>query len=413
MAHEVGGVRLVETSAARALWPLGLATALSLMGDSTLYAVLPTHPADAGIALGSIGLVLSVNRIVRLASNGPAGWLFDRLPDRRTVFIGALWLGVLSTTVYALSAGLYPLLAGRLLWGIAWSGIWVAGNAIVLQMAPADRRGRWVGVYQVWFFFGAALGSLLGGLLTDAVGYRQALWIGALVSALGALAANLALTNPRSASAETPAEPSAAAASTRRSWLPDFGAISPALWAVAGAHGINRLVASGVVSGTLGLVVQQNFAGLRIETLQIGVASVTGGLLAARTLVSLVGAPFAGVWSDAAGRRWGLLVISLVLGGVGIGLLALPGASVMVVATFLGAAASGSIQALATALAGDLAVGKRHGSGLGILYTAGDLGSAIGPLAAYALLPWTGLPAIFVGCAVAMLAVAGWVAVAR
>ena len=35
---------------ARVLFPLGLGTALSLVGDTTLYAVLPTHTAEAGVA---------------------------------------------------------------------------------------------------------------------------------------------------------------------------------------------------------------------------------------------------------------------------------------------------------------------------------------------------------------------------
>src|SRR5512142_637007 len=184
-----------KVGAGRALWPLGLATALSLMGDATLYAVLPLHPSEAGIALGSVGIILSVNRIIRLATNGPAGWLFDRLTDRLLLFLASLWLCVICTAIYALSSGLPILFMGRLLWGLAWSGIWVGGNAIVLEIAPEALRGRWVGIYQVWFFFGSALGSLLGGVLTDAVGYRQALWIGAAISAVGAFAALVALTD--------------------------------------------------------------------------------------------------------------------------------------------------------------------------------------------------------------------------
>lgn len=404
----------VAGSAAQALWPLGLATALSLMGDATLYAVLPTHPVDAGIALGSVGLILSINRVIRLLSNGPAGWLFDRLPDRRTLFVGSLWLGVLSTAMYASSAGLPLLFLARLLWGLAWSGIWIGGNAIVLEMAPEDQRGRWVGIYQVWFFFGAALGSFLGGAFTDAVGYHHALGLGALISAGGTLAAMAALGNPRPGARGNPGaggvpkkqEPAASIRRIRVS-LPRWRAISPAMGAASAAHAANRLVVSGVVSATLGLVVEENLgAGLQWGAWQLGVASITGGFLAARTLVSLVGAPLAGIWSDSEGNRWRLLVWSLVASALGIGLLAAPGIVPVVAGTFVGAAASGSIQALATTLAGDLASDRRHAANLGILYTAGDLGSAIGPVAAYALLPLTGLPAVFVGCAILLLLVA-------
>src|SRR5512142_1670372 len=225
-----------KVGAGRALWPLGLATALSLMGDATLYAVLPLHPSEAGIALGSVGIILSVNRIIRLATNGPAGWLFDRLTDRRLLFLASLWLGVICTAIYALSSGLPILFVGRLLWGLAWSGIWVGGNAIVLQSAPEALRGRWVGIYQVWFFSGSALGSFLGGVLTDAVGYRQALWIGAAISTLGALAAMVGLSDRNGTS-----HPNLLVSSGGRV-LTGWRHISPAMWAVAAAQGMNRLV---------------------------------------------------------------------------------------------------------------------------------------------------------------------------
>jgi dipeptide/tripeptide permease len=263
------------------------------------------------------------------------------------------------------------------------------------------------------------VGSFVGGALTDAVGYHHALGLGALISAAGALAAMAALRSPR-ASARVNArigagrtnEIRAAPARGIRFSLPQWPAISwraisPALGAVSAAHAANRLVVSGVVSATLGLVVEENLgAGLQWGAWQMGVASITGGILAARTLVSLLGAPLAGVWSDAEGNRWQLLVWSLVAGALGIGLLAAPGVVPILVGTFVGAAASGSIQALSTTLAGDLASDRRHGANLGILYTAGDLGSAIGPVAAYALLPLTGLPAVFIACAVLLMLVA-------
>lgn len=408
MAEQTQRAALGQVSAGRALWPLGLATALSLMGDATLYAILPLYPAEAGIALESVGIILSVNRLIRLATNSPVGWLFDRVPDRRLLFFASLWLGVLSTAIYALSSGLPILFIGRLLWGLAWSGIWVGGNAIVLQSAPEALRGRWVGIYQVWFFSGSALGSFLGGVLTDAVGYRQALWIGAAISTLGALAAMAGLSDRNGSSHRTHLVSSGGRGPT------GWRHISPAMWAVAVAQGMNRLVTAGIVAATLGLVIRQALGTeLQWGAWQVGVASMTGGLLASRTLVSLVGAPFAGVWSDASGRRWELLALSMVAGAIGVGLMALPNVLLVIVGTFLGAAASGSIQALSTALAGDLSKGKYHGSNLGILYTAGDLGSAIGPLAAYALLSGGGLPVIYLGSAVLMIVVAVWTAFMR
>ena len=170
------------------LLPVAIGTGLSLIGDSSLYAVLPTHVSDAGITLASVGIILSANRFVRLLLNGPAGLAYDRWP-RRPLFVGALLLGAFSTALYAFRGGFWPLLAGRLLWGLSWSGIWVGGNAMIADICDRHTRGRWVGLYQTSFFLGTASGSILGGLLTDRLGYPLAMGIGASLTLAGALTA--------------------------------------------------------------------------------------------------------------------------------------------------------------------------------------------------------------------------------
>ena len=98
---------------------LGLGMALSLPGDATLYVVLPTHTAEAGIVLADVGLMLSANRLIRLLFNGPYGLLIERIPRRR-MLVPSLFLGGFSTLLYTVP-GFWPLLIGRLLWGVAWS----------------------------------------------------------------------------------------------------------------------------------------------------------------------------------------------------------------------------------------------------------------------------------------------------
>ncbi|VAW30541.1 hypothetical protein MNBD_CHLOROFLEXI01-4050 [hydrothermal vent metagenome] len=130
----------------RVLLPVGFGTALSLIGDSTLYTVLPTQAEDIGLTLAMVGVLLSLNRFVRLGANGVAGWLCDRFP-KRPLFITSLLLGAVSSAIFAFTT-LYPLLlVARLLWGIAWAGIWVAGNGLVLDLTQTADRGRWIGNY--------------------------------------------------------------------------------------------------------------------------------------------------------------------------------------------------------------------------------------------------------------------------
>ena len=172
----------------RALLAVSVGTCLSLMGDASLYAVLPTHAADAGISLASVGALLSANRFIRLLLNGPGGVVYDR-GRRRRLFVSAMFIGAFSTALYGLTRGFWPLMLGRLLWGLAWVGIWIGGNTIVLDVARDENRGRWVGLYHISFFLGSAGGSLLGGFLTDRLGYHTAMSVGAAVTFLGALVA--------------------------------------------------------------------------------------------------------------------------------------------------------------------------------------------------------------------------------
>jgi MFS family permease len=371
----------------RVLFPLGLGTALSLMGDATLYTVLPTHTAEAGIALSSVGIILGVNRAVRLFLNGPAGLAYDRWPRRR-LFVPALFIGSLSTAVYAATRGFWPMLVGRLLWGLAWSGIWVGGATVILDVTTAQDRGRWIGLYQTWFFLGAALGAFAGGLLTDWLGYSATMWLGAAVTALGGLIALILLP-------ET--------CSTR----PDLGSPSVerirlrlcanwSLWVAVSLQGINRFVTAGVLAATMGLLVQDH---LRSVSLTLGVATLTGALMAGRTLLSTVAAPLAGAASDWLGSRWKVARWGLAIGITSMTLVAWGAPSAILTGISLGAVTGGTVQALVTALTGDLVSQAQRGRAIGLLHTAGDLGSAMGPPTAYALIPWIGLRGVYLLCA--------------
>ena len=286
----------------KVLFPLGLGTALSLMGDATLYTVLPTHAAEAGITLAAVGIILSANRIIRLFLNGPAGYAYDRNPRRR-LFVPALFIGALSTAVYAVSSGFWPLLAGRLIWGLAWSGIWVGRATIILDVTNDSDRGRWTGLYQTWFFLGAAFGAFFGGWLTDQVGFSTTMWIGAAITALGGIAAWIALpethsTNRVKASSSTP--------NSSEKWRPHGELIG-----VISLNGINRFITAGVIAATLALLVQKE---LDTSNVVLGVATVTGILFGLRTILSMFAAPISGSLSDRTGNRWGITIAALLIG---------------------------------------------------------------------------------------------------
>lgn len=379
---------------ARVLLPLGLGTALSLLGDSALYTVLPTHTSAAGIALAQVGILLGINRAIRLLLNGPAGLAYSRY-RRRVLFVSALFIGALSTALYGAARGFWPLLVGRLLWGIAWSGIWVGGATMILDVAQAHERGRWIGLYQTWFFLGTASGSLGGGLLTDWVGYHGAMGICAALTALGALIALFFLPETRGCRLPDPTGPAIPANPA------PAGSSGAALWGTISMQGIGRFVGAGVISATIALLVQDY---VESAGLLLGVATLTGVFSAARTTLSMVSAPLGGLLSDKLGSRWGVMALSVAIGCMGLSLMAwgLPGA--IVGGVVLSSVYAGSVQSLAATLTGDLVSPRHRGKAIGLLHTSGDLGSAIGPSFAYALLPVMGLRGVYMVCAVLLAA---------
>ncbi|HSF81245.1 MAG TPA: MFS transporter [Anaerolineales bacterium] len=379
-------------SPARFLLPLGIGTALSLMGDTTLYVVLPTHTEQAGIALGTVGILLGVNRFIRLALNGLSGVAFDRW-GRRWLFILALLVGVLSTAIYALTRGFWALLVGRLVWGLAWSGIWVGGTTIILDVSSARERGRWVGLYQTWFMFGASFGALAGGVLTDWLGYGMTMWAATGVSALGLIISIVLL--PETGTSSSKPDLVEVSSPQSRLWY-----THPTLWMATFVHGLNRLAFAGVLAATVALLVESHLEGREVI---IGTATLTGLLIAARSVFSMIAAPLAGTLSDRTGNRWLAVLVGLALAVASMFLVGLASLAAALIGVILGAFATGFLQTPVAAITGDLAGERRRGRAIGFLQTGGDLGSALGPPIAYALLPLVGLAGVYRALAVFFL----------
>ncbi|MBD3307444.1 MFS transporter [candidate division KSB3 bacterium] len=373
-------------SPARILFVLGLGTAFSLLGDATLYAVLPTHTADAGITLGMVGILLGINRATRLISNGVAGWCYDRLPQRRLFLLG-LSIGAFSTWCYAVAPGFWILCLGRIFWGTAWSLIWVGGGTIILNITQESERGRWTGFYQTWFFLGIGVGAFVGGLFTDLVGYRATLWIAAGIQAVGAGIVCAALPPiPRTVEAHASSMP-------RKSFK---ALLSREFGVTILCQGVNRFCISGVLYATLGLLVKERIAS---PGMPVGAATLTGLLIAARTVVSMSTAPLAGHVSDRLGSRWRVISAALFIGILAMLLLTVSSPLLIILGVIFSSVITSAIQSLTITLTGDLVAAAHRGKAMSLLHTLGDLGSALGPPWAYALLIYVGLPGIYGGCA--------------
>lgn len=383
----------------RLLLPLGIGLILCLFGDATLYTVLPKADIllEAGITLGMVGIVLGANRMIRLLSNGPAGWLYDRLP-RRGLMVGSLALGAISTACYALSNGSVLLLAGRILWGIAWSGLWIGTTAMTLDISREDNRGYINGQLQMWYFLAVAIASLSSGVFTDLLGYRGGLWLSTGLGLLAALVWLVFLPETRPGGIKT-------------SGINPGDKKVPLPWKLAAKltipYFIMRVVFEGVLAATTILWLGQFIDGsYRVGTLSIPLATLTGIFIAIRVAVSILSAPWIGKLSDHLRRRWAVLAGVIALGVVGLWGMSLPNFGLSVASGLLSAVTAGAIPLLIPAVVGDRVPEEQHGRTLGFIFSWGDLGSGLGPWLGLALIPLVGIGLTYRLCAL-LIAVAG------
>ena len=388
----------------RLLLPLGTAVALSLAGDSTLYAVLANQTELLGISLASVGALLGVNRLIRIPGNPLAGVLHDRWGRRRLFLLGLL-LGIVSTFGYSLVRGFWPLFAARLLWGTAWALINVGGYTMVLDRSTPADRGRMTGFYQVSHMLGLAISPILGGALTDVLGFRPAVRICAAISGIGLVVALAALPETRPPAGGSQ---SGGISAVPRWSLPELVGVlrrvDRRILLAGYIYLVTFFVSNGVLMSTISLYLGQRWGeSISLNGVAIGVSSLAGVLLALRALLGIVAGPAAGILSDRLGDRWPVARGGILLGVSGFLILSLlpsiwavPGGVVLV------SLSAGSLIAVLAALVGDLAANDRPGITMGGLATAGDIGSATGPLLAYALATILDLRQIYLLCAVAL-----------
>jgi MFS family permease len=329
---------------------------------------------------------------------------------------------MLSTLAYGWAYGFWPMLAARLLWGISWSLINVGGYIMVVDRSTPQDRGRMTGLYQVSYLLGLTASPLVGGGLTDALGFRAAVRACAGLQAAGLGVALLALPETRSVARGNGRRPPAIAPGwhLRRAVAGRVAAlrgVDPGLLVVAAVYLVTFFVSNGVLMSSIGLYLGQRW-GERVPLggAEVGVASLAGLTLSLRAALGILSAPAAGIVSDRLRSRWPVVYAAIGLAGAGFVLLILP-VPVWAVLAAVGmvSAGAGALIAVLAALAGDRIVGGRPGATMGALATAGDVGSAAGPLMAYALAARVDLQWVYLLCLGALGAAGGlaWLASRR
>ncbi|SFM30554.1 Predicted arabinose efflux permease, MFS family [Paenibacillus sp. 1_12] len=152
---------------------MALVTAVCLMGDSMLYIALPIYWRELGLAsLWEVGILLSVNRFVRLPLSPLIGILYARMDKRWGLMISVI-LAFLTTTSYGLLSGFAWWVVLRCLWGVAWTFLRIGAYLTILDLSDERNRGALLGRYNGTYRLGSLVGMLAGGFFADMYGLRS------------------------------------------------------------------------------------------------------------------------------------------------------------------------------------------------------------------------------------------------
>ena len=351
---------------------------------------LPLFARHLGASPEMVGLVMAASTITGVAVKMPAGALSDAF-GRRTLLIAGAAVFAFAPFVYPAVTSLAWLIALRFVHGNATAIFGPVASAAVSDLAPADRRGRWLGSYSAVQAAAQGVGAILAGALIANGRFERTFIVGGVI---GLAALVLASRQPRTHKAVTGGAP----------WWhrtrDGLGEVlrDRRLLLVSAAHA-GVLLVSGSMAAFMPLFAKET---LGLTTLQIS------GILGAQTTAALVARPVSGAVSDRWGRKVvivsGLVACSgaFVLVAMAADVVALTAAAVMFGASLAVAAAATS------ALVTDVSRRASYGAAHGVFGTLYDVGDASGPVVAGLLVAAVGYQQMFLlnGAAAAVIAAA-------
>ncbi len=175
----------------RNLYVLFAVQVLSVAGFSLVFPFLPLYVAELGVATrGSVafwsGMVFSSQGLTMMLSSPMWGAFADR-HGRKPMLIRATLGGALMVVLMGFAQNAEQLVLIRSVQGLL-TGVVSATSALVAASVPKEKSGESLGLIQTGIWVGVAVGPLIGGLVSEAFGYRASFWITGAALALAGVA---------------------------------------------------------------------------------------------------------------------------------------------------------------------------------------------------------------------------------
>jgi MFS family permease len=349
--------------------------------------VLPLLARSLGARPELVGVVVGASTLTGVLLKLPAGALSDVLGRRALLLAGALIFALLPFGYIAVGT-LALVIALRVVHGGATAIFGPVASATLSDLAPAPERGRWLGTYSTAQGTGQALGPVLAGYLLARHGFPATFVVSGCA---GVLALAVMSTWPPDARQAPTGDRWRQLAQGVREVSHDHRTLTVS-FAQAG-----QFVLNGSLNGFLPLFAVET---LGLTPFQAGLAFGT------QTLTTLLARPVFGIVSDRLGRR-PLILAGLACCGAAVWAMSLAEgmASIAVACAAYGAGLAVTTSATTAAIT-DLTKRIRYGAAHGVFGTIYDIGDALGPIVAGAVVGTVGYRAMFRAAAITAIVTA-------
>src|SRR5262245_34818465 len=153
-----------------------LASSMAFIDGSALTVALPKLRAELAADLASVQWVLNAYVLALASLTLIGGALADAYGKARMLVLGCLLFGVASAAC-AIAPSIAWLVTARIVQGVGAAIVGPASLALIGVTYPRAQRNRAIGVWAAASALNTASGPILGGWLTETLGWQSVFWI--------------------------------------------------------------------------------------------------------------------------------------------------------------------------------------------------------------------------------------------
>ncbi|EHN65869.1 MFS transporter [Comamonas testosteroni] len=165
------------------MYILAIAAFVIVTTEFLMVGLLPALARDLSISIATAGQLVTLFAIVVMFFGPPlTAWLAH--VERKRLFMAILALFAVSNAVAALAPNFWVLAVARIIPALALPVFWGTASETAAQLAGVERAGKAVSTVYLGISAAMLLGIPLGTVAGDAMGWRGAFWVLAIMSLL-------------------------------------------------------------------------------------------------------------------------------------------------------------------------------------------------------------------------------------